>query len=212
MGRLVSVQVGKPRNLETDGKEWRSAIFKQTAEGRVALEETNLAGDKQANLRFHGGPEKAVCCFPSEHFDFWRNRLGLGAAFGYGAFGENFTLRDVTETNVCIGDTFTVGTTIVQVTQPRQPCINLARKWHCPTMPNEMIEAGHTGFYLRVLQVGDVGMGDEMTLTARPNPDFTVAAANGVVYRKEGGETRRHALMELPELSAEWKRILSRRS
>ncbi len=209
-GRLASVQVGWPRNLESHGKEWRSAIFKEEIEGRILLGSTNLEGDRQANLRFHGGPDKAVCCFPAEHFEFWRDRLGREGEFRHGAFGENFTLENLTEAQVCIGDTFTVGSAVVQVTQPRQPCINLARKWDSEEMPEKMIATGHTGYYLRVLTAGEIGAGDECLLTARPNPAFTVAAANDILYRKVGGENARLSLRDLPELSAEWKRVLGR--
>jgi hypothetical protein len=115
VGTLISVQAGKPRKMEFEGKAWRSAIYKATLPGRVAVNLTNIEGDKQANLKYHGGPDKAICCFPAEHFEFWRTQLGRGEEFGFGAFGENFTLQDLTEDQVCIGDTFTVGTAVVQV-------------------------------------------------------------------------------------------------
>jgi len=211
MGTLLSVQAGKPRKREFEGKAWRSAIYKETVAGRIAVNLTNIAGDKQANLKYHGGPDKAICCFAAEHFDFWRNRLGRGAEFGCGAFGENFTLQGLTEDRVCIGDTFAVGTTVVQVTQPRIPCVNLARKWESAEMPAEMMARGHSGFYLRVLTPGDVGAGDSMTLQARPHATMTVALANDIIYRKVGGEPSRLALIAAPELSEEWRRMLGRR-
>lgn len=197
--------------MEFEGKAWRSAIYKETVTGRVTVNSTNIEGDKQANLKYHGGPDKAICCFPAEHFNFWRTELGRGEEFGFGAFGENFTLQGLTEDQVCIGDTFTVGTAVVQVTQPRQPCINLARKWDSAEMPARMIAAGHTGYYLRVLTPGEIGAGDPMTLQNRPHPEMTITKANGIIYRKEGGETARLALMILPELSEEWKNMLGRR-
>jgi MOSC domain-containing protein YiiM len=211
VGTLLSLQAGRPRKMEFEGKAWRSAIYKETIAGRVALDPLNIAGDKQANLKFHGGPDKAVCCFPSEHFDFWREKLGRGEAFGFGAFGENFTLQGLTEQQVCIGDTFVVGSAVVQVTQPRQPCINLARKWESTQMPAEMIAAGHSGYYLRVLTPGDVAAGDSITLRDRPHPTMSVSTANDIMYRKAGGETSRLALMALPELSEEWREMLGRR-
>lgn len=211
VGKLVSVQAGRPRKLEFEGKAWRSAIYKEALAGRIAVNPINIEGDKQANLKFHGGPDKAVCCFSAEHFDFWRTNLGRGDEFGFGAFGENFTLQGLTEKQVCIGDIFAVGTAIVQVTQPRQPCINLARKWDSTEMPAQMIALGHTGFYLRVLTPGDVEAGNAMTLQARPHPEISIATANEILYRKAGGETSRLALMALPELSEEWRQMLGRR-
>lgn len=210
-GTLLSVQTGKPRKMEIEGKAWRSAIYKAAVAGRVAVNPTNIEGDKQANLKYHGGPDKAICCFAAEHYPFWRTTLGLEEEFGFGAFGENFTLQGLQEDQVCIGDTFAVGSAVVQVTQPRQPCINLARKWDFTEMPARMIAAGHTGFYLRVLTPGEVGADDSMTLQARPHPDMTIAIANGICYRKEGGNDARLALIDLPELSEEWRGMLGRR-
>jgi len=211
VGKLLSVQIGRPQKMEFEGKAWRSAIYKEPLAGRVTVNPINIEGDKQANLKYHGGPDKAVCCFPAEHYDFWRSALGRGAEFGFGAFGENFTLQGLTEEQVCIGDTFAVGTAIVQVTQPRQPCINLARKWDSTEMPARMIEAGHSGWYLRVLTPGEVGAGDTLTLQSRPHPEMTITTANDIIYRKAGVETARLALIALPELSAEWRQMLSRR-
>ena len=203
--RLISLQVGQPRRIETDGKVWRSAIFKAPVAERLALETTNLTGDKQANLEFHGGPDKAVCCFSAEHYPFWQQELALGEAFGYGAFGENFTLEGMTEEVVCIGDIYRIGTATVQVSQPRQPCNNLARKWNYPPFPNRLIEFNHTGFYLRVLEPGEVGAGDAITRIERPCPDVTIAFANGAKYRREGGTERAQRLADLPELSEDWR-------
>jgi len=212
VGTLVSVQAGKPRKMEFEGKAWRSAIYKETVAGRIAVNPINIEGDKQANLKYHGGPDKAICCFAAEHFGFWRDALGrTEEEFRFGAFGENFTLLGLTEDQVCIGDTFTVGTTTVQVTQPRIPCVNLARKWESTEMPAEMIARGHSGYYLRVLTPGEVGAGDSMTLQDRPHPAMTVAVANDIIYRKAGGETARLALIGVPELSEEWRRMLGRR-
>lgn len=211
VGKLISVQAGKPRKMDFEGRQWRSAIYKEAVAGRIALDVINLEGDRQANLKYHGGPDKAVCCFPIEHFDFWRTALGRSEDFGFGAFGENFTLEGLTEDQVCIGDTFAVGTAVVQVTQPRQPCINLARKWDCADMPAQMIAAGHSGYYLRVLAPGEVGAGDVLTLQARPRPEMSIATANGICYRKEGGEAARLAFIALPELSEEWRQMLGRR-
>ena len=188
---LISLQVGQPQALETDGAKWRSAIYKAPVAERLFLGETNLTGDRQANLKFHGGPDKAVCAFPAEHFPLWQAETGAGETFGYGAFGENFTLTGMVESQVCIGDIYAVGTAKVQVSQPRQPCVNLARKWNYPPFPERLIEAGQTGYYLRVIEPGEVGAGDPVALLERPHPEITIEFTNAAKYRKEGGmETR----------------------
>src|SRR5688572_23753343 len=136
--RLLSVQVGQPRTMPLEDGTWRSAIYKSPVAGRVALDIINLAGDKQVS-RFHGGRDEAVCCFPAEHYPFWHATLNRSEAeFGYGAFGENFTLTGMTETEVCVGDVYAVGTAKVQICLPRMPCINLVRKWGYDEMPTLM--------------------------------------------------------------------------
>ena len=210
-GRVVSLQVGKPKTWDWEGQEWRTAIFKAPITERVSLEKRNLQGDKQANTKHHGGPDKAVCCFASEHFAYWKEKLDLANGFDYGAFGENFTLEGLTENNVCIGDIFAVGEARVQVSQPRQPCINLARKWNYTPMPEEMIAIGHTGFYLRVLQPGSVGAGDRISLLERLHPGLTIARLNAAMFQKEGGIEMAAFLAELPELFWGWRQVFFRR-
>lgn len=216
MMRLVSIQVGKPQTMplpdDAEGKTWRSAIFKASVEGRVWLGETNLDGDKQAATRIHGGPNKAVCCFASEHYPYWQEATGLGEQFAYGAFGENFTLEGMLEQAVCIGDIYAVGEAMVQVSQPRQPCINLVRKWGREEMPERMMATDQTGFYLRVLQTGMVGAGDEIMLQKRLHPDLTIAAMNAAKYRRAGGKAMVARLAELPELAEEWRKGFRRRA
>ncbi len=202
---LVSVQIGQPQALETNGAKWRSAIYKTPVAQRLFLGETNLAGDRQANLKFHGGPDKAVCAFPAEHFPRWQTELGIGAAFSYGAFGENFTLLGMDESQVCIGDIYAVGTARAQVSQPRQPCVNLARKWNYPPFPERLIEAGQTGYYLRVIESGEIGAGDPVTLLERLHPEITVAFTNAAKYHKSGGVERARLLANLPELAEAWR-------
>ncbi len=208
---LLSVQVGQPRKMDWEGEAWTSAIFKEAVTERVRLEKKNLTGDKQANTKHHGGPDKAVCCFPIEHYAFWRERLGVGEAFAHGAFGENFTLAGMPEDRVCIGDVYVVGSARVQVCQPRVPCINLARKWNHAEMPKEMADQGHSGYYLRVLETGEVGAGDTLTLLERSQPEITVAFVNGAFYRKEGGAERDRLLADLPELAPDFRWFFRRR-
>ena len=211
-GRLVSLQVGTPRVATTGtGRVWESAIFKEPVAGRVFLGRTNLRGDVQANRRYHGGPDKAVCCYCAEHFPEWREVLRIDLP--YGAFGENFTTGGLTEDVVCVGDVFRVGdAAVVQVTQPRQPCANLSRRWERPELPRRMEENGRTGYYLRVLTEGEVGAGDSLELIERPHRGWDLLRANRLMYGGDAadpGETA--ALRDLPALSAEWKRVLGRK-
>lgn len=209
--RLVSVQVGTPRVLDFHGKAWESAISKAPVQTRVQLGSTNLDGDRQYNLKYHGGPDKAVCCFSAEHYAYWQNDFGMGAAFAYGAFGENFTLAGLLEADACVGDIYAVGTARIQISQPRQPCVNVARKWNRKEMPRRMEETGHTGYYLRVVESGEVGAGDTLTLEARPCPGVTVHAINRAWYQNESAPEQDARLARLPELAASARRVFQRR-
>ncbi len=209
--QLLSLQTGKPSTQTFHGKAWTSAIYKAPVLGRLALSFANVDGDAQANLKFHGGPDKAVCAFPAEHYPFWRAELKQNAeTFGYGAFGENFTITGLPEATVCIGDVYAVGSARVQASQPRQPCVNLARKWDFQALPARMQEVGHTGYYLRVLQAGEVGAGDTLTLLERPYPEFSVQVLNRAMYQDEGGAALYEKLAGLPELAISARRIFRR--
>lgn len=208
-GRIVSLQVGRPRTERTGtGRVWESAIVKEAIAERVALGEINLAGDEQADKRHHGGPDKAVCCYSAEHYPHWRALLSLDMLPG--AFGENFTTEGLTEERACIGDVFTAGSALVQISQPRQPCANISRRWGRPDLPRRMEQNGWTGFYLRVLRTGEVSAGDALTLVERPHPDWTLLRANAAIYAADAEPEERAALAALSALSAEWKRMLGR--
>jgi MOSC domain-containing protein YiiM len=208
--RLLSVQVGQPRTRPLEDGTWRSAIYKSPVGERVFLDFTNVTGDRQANTRHHGGPEKAVCCFPAEHYSFWRETLHRNEGdFGFGAFGENFTLVGMTEETVCVGDVYAVGTARVQVCQPRIPCMNLVHKWGYKEMPALMQERNQTGYYLRVLETGEVGAGDDIAFCDRTS-NITIATINDALYRNEGGPEFAATLARLPELAAAGRRIFRR--
>ena len=216
--KLLSLQVGRPAEHTSeieDGQEaaWVSGIWKSPAPGRLALGRTNLDGDAQADLRNHGGPDKAVCCYAAEHYPDWRAALDKPEAeFPYGAFGENWTLVGMTEGEVCIGDTYTVGTTRVQVSQPRMPCWKLGRRWERPALPLEVSGSGRTGYYLRVLEPGEVGVGDMVTLTERPLPEWPVARINRAMYVDKADADLAAELSRLPLLAEAWRRPFRRRA
>lgn len=216
--QLLSLQIGKPAEHTSqiaDGKdaEWTSSIWREAVLGRVLLGRTDLAGNAQADLKNHGGPDKAVCCYSAEHYPDWRKALGLSEAeFGYGAFGENFTLTGLTEDAVCLGDIYTVGTAKVQVSQPRMPCWKVGRRWGREGLPGEMTATGRTGFYLRVLEEGEVGAGNTLTLEERPLPDCAVARLNDAMYVQKSDAELAEQLSRLPLLAEAWRRPFRRRA
>ena len=216
--KLVSLQIGRPAehiSQVKDGKdaEWVSSIWRETVTGRVALRRTDLDGNAQADLKNHGGPDKAVCCYSAEHYAAWRTALEVsGEEFRYGAFGENFTLTGLTEDAVCLGDIYAVGTAVVQVSQPRMPCWKVGRRWERPALPGEMTATGRTGFYLRVLEEGEVGAGDTLTLEDRPLPEYTVARLNDALYVHKNDPVQDEDLARLPLLAEAWRRTFRRRA
>jgi len=167
--RLVSVNVSMPKVVAGPNGPVETGIFKTPVEGRIGLRTLNLDGDSQADLRFHGGADKAVYSYPVEHYVYWKDELQR-EKMPYGLFGENLSVEGMLERDVCIGDTFRIGTAIVQVTQPRVPCFKLGIKMGDPAFVKRFLRSRRSGFYLRVLQEGDVGVGDSIErIEAEPN-------------------------------------------
>src|SRR5713101_10182659 len=159
--KLISIQVGIPRTVPIDGQEVATSIFKKPIEKRIPLHWLNLEGDKQADLSVHGGRDKTVYAYPSEHYPFWRRELP-GVDLPWGMFGENFTTEGVLEEAVHIGDRLQVGSAEFVVTQPRMPCYKLAIRFGRPDIVKRFLRSGLTGFYLAVLQEGEVTAGDSI--------------------------------------------------
>ncbi|WP_211269527.1 MOSC domain-containing protein [Paenibacillus glacialis] len=150
--QLISLNVGKPITVEYKGKELETGIYKQSVQGNVFLGNELFDGDGQADLVHHGGPDKAVCVYPYEHYPYWETQLGK--PLDYAAFGENLTVTGMLETDVCIGDIFQVGEAVLQVSQPRYPCFKLSQKHGASDLPAQVLKTGFSGFYFRVLQTG----------------------------------------------------------
>jgi MOSC domain-containing protein YiiM len=178
--QLLSVNVGKPGPLTFGGRTVRTGIVKQPVLFRVAVGKLNLDGDRQADLRVHGGPDKAVYAYDVSGYDHWRRQLARELPFGQ--FGENLTVEGMPEDAVRIGDVYRVGTSVLQVSQPRSPCLKLAMRMELPRFPRMFLESGRTGFYLRVLEEGEIGAGDPITLVSREVEAPTVLEATRASY------------------------------
>src|SRR5471030_3055079 len=167
--KLVSVNIGLPREVTWRGRPTATAIYKQPVEGPVVLRKLNLDGDRQADLTVHGGEHKAVYCYPLAHYDYWRRELP-GQELPMGVFVENFTTDGLLEDSVHLGDQFSVGSAEVVVTQPRLPCYKLGIRFESDDMVRRFFVSGRTGFYLAVTREGEVGTGDDMRVIHRePN-------------------------------------------
>jgi MOSC domain-containing protein YiiM len=164
--KLISVNIGLPRDVTWHGRDVTTAIFKHPVEGRVALAKLNLDGDRQADLSVHGGEHKAVYCYPIEHYDYWKKELP-GRELPLAVFGENFTTAGLTEDSVHLGDRFAVGSAQIIVTQPRLPCYKLGLRFQSDDMVKRFLASGRTGFYVAVTSEGEVGAGDDITVVSR---------------------------------------------
>ena len=208
--QLRSLQTGAAAHIATQGsgdwwdKDWQTGFFKHSRADRQWLGYEGLRGDEQSDRRYHGGVDKAVCVYPGEHYPFWQETLSL-ADMPWGAFGENFTTTGLLESEVCVGDTFSVGEARVQISQPRQPCWKLARRWRIKDLAAQVERTGLTGFYFRVLRHGFVKAGDLFSLEERPFPDWSIGRCNDVMHHGTGDVDAARDLAQCPALSGSWK-------
>lgn len=213
---LLSIQVGRPQSMghdgaaEESGKPWTSAIFKEPIPGPAWLGRTNLDGDDQADKRNHGGPDKAVNVMPSEHHAHWQVALGLPEV-RFGAFGENLTTRGLLENEACIGDVYAIGDARVQLSQPRVPCWKLARRWRVEDFPEQVLQAGRTGWYFRVLREAAIASGMPVRLLERPHPEWSVTRANEVMHHRKADFDAARALAACEALAEAWRASLRKR-
>ncbi len=205
--KLLSVNVGLPREVMWHGTSVATGIFKEPVEGRIALRKLNLDGDRQADLSVHGGAYKAVYCYPLTHYDYWKKELS-GRELPMGMFGENFTLDNFTEESIYLGDRYSVGSAEVAVTQPRLPCYKLGIRFEADDMVRRFFASRRTGFYVAVTGEGEVGAGDEMKLVHRDPNGVPVSEITRLYAEKQYsganvGAVQRALLVEaLPE---SWK-------
>ena len=207
--RVASVNVGMPREVEWDGRTVVTGIFKSPVAAKLSVRRLNLDGDGQADLAVHGGPDKAVYAYPSEHYGPWGERLGRELTPGI--FGENLTTEGLLEDAVHIGDEFRVGTARLVVTQPRLPCFKLGIRFEDPGMVKSFLQAGKPGIYFAVLQEGAVGPGDPIERLAEDGSRITVAEMFRLVLNRDADPAALRRLLGVPSLAAVWRRILKER-
>ena len=211
--KLISVNIGLPREIKWEGQTVVTGIFKQPVEGRIPLRRLNLDGDRQADLIVHGGEHKAVYCYPIAHYDYWRRELP-NHDLPMGSFGENFTMESEPEDAVHVGDRFSIGTAEVVVTQPRLPCHKLMIKFGIADMIKRFLASGRTGFYVSVAREGEVGAGDEVNRTGRDPNGIPVSEITRLYIAKNytaEDKARVHQALKIDALPESWKRHIRER-
>jgi len=208
--RIVSVNVGLPREVEWRDKVVRTSIFKAPVSGRVRVTELNIEGDAQSDLSVHGGVDKAVYAYPSEHYAFWRKELPK-TDLPWGAFGENLTTEGLAEDKVHIGDRFRVGTVELAVTQPRMPCYKLGVRFDRPTIVKEFLRGGRTGFYFAVIREGEIGAGDALERVAEDASRITVADIVSLYAADHANQELLRRASELSALPESWREYFRER-
>ena len=202
--KVISVNVGLPREVEWNGGSVPTGIFKKPVPGPIRVERLNLVGDRQADLTVHGGPYKAVYAYPAEHYDYWRRELA-DDELPWGMFGENLTTEGLREKDVYIGDRFRIGTAELSVTQPRVPCYKLGIRFGRPEMVKRFLSSRRSGFYFGVAQEGEIDRGDPIELIARDKNSLTVAdIVRLYAFEKDDRKTLQRAV-ELEALPDSWR-------
>jgi MOSC domain-containing protein YiiM len=201
LGKVLSVNVGTPREFEYAGRPARSAIWKTPVTGRIAARGVNLEGDAQADRKAHGGPDKAVYAYASEDARWWEQAIGRSLTSG--EFGENLTTQGIEVNDALIGERWQIGSAVLEVSEPRIPCWRLGVRMNDAKFPRRFTEAMRPGTYLRIIAEGEVGAGDEIRVVERPDHDVTVRDVFRIYTRKHDQVGR---LLAVPRLSDSWKR------
>lgn len=204
--RILSVNVGLPRSVEWGGRMITTGIFKQPVAGPVSLGLLNFAGDGQADLTVHGGPDKAVYAYDYSHYTYWRHQIARNN-WTPGLFGENLTTDCLLESEVRIGDLFRVGSALLRAVQPRLPCYKLNVRFADPGMTRHFAHAGRSGIYFRVVEPGAVQAGDAMTLLEVANTDITIQTVSQIILNRQSDADLLAQLVALPHLPDSLKRM-----
>ena len=202
--RLLSVNVSLPKEIRYGSKTVETGIFKEPVERRISLRKLNLDGDGQADLENHGGPHRAAYAYPVENYGYWGRELGR-EDFSFGQFGENFTVEGMTEDDVHIGDVFRVGRALVEVSQPRPPCFKLGIKMGMPRFPKLFLASGRVGFYLRVLEEGEVGAGDAFERVGADPEGMTVREMSDLLFFESSNLRGAERALRIRALSPGWR-------
>jgi len=203
MMKVVSVNVGRPKALIIGDHSVSSGIIKTPISGSVRVRTLNLDGDAQADLSVHGGIDKAVYMYPSEHYPFWQQALGQDLPWG--AFGENLTVTGLLEQSVNIGDRFRIGTAVLSVSQPRLPCFKLAGKFQRDDMIKRFLDSRRTGFYARVVQEGELQADDSIVVLQTEPPRVTICEITDLYLTKNPKEKDLETVMSLQHLASSWR-------
>jgi ferredoxin-NADP reductase/MOSC domain-containing protein YiiM len=204
MARLLSLNVGLPRDMTWNGKIVRTAIWKFSVEGRRLVRKLNVDGDAQADLAGHGGEQRAIFVYQEDSYRFWEHFLGRND-FTFGQFGENFTVEGLADDEVCIGDRYRIGDAIFEVTQPRVTCYRVGIRLNEPRMPALLVAHRRPGFYFRVLQEGEVGAGDDIVRVSSDPEKITVADADALLYLPGHSREQLQRALRIAALSKGWQ-------
>src|SRR5690348_1002626 len=204
MARLLSVNVGLPRDIEWKGRTVHTAIWKSPVRGRCRVSQLNLDGDGQGDLAGHGGEQRAVFVYQVESYRYWQQQLNR-TDFVDGQFGENFTIEGLPDDIVCIGDRYQIGSALFEITQPRVTCYRVGIRTNEPRMPALLTSSGRPGFYFRVLKEGEVGAGDEIVKVGEARERMTVGEINALLYSPNHPRNQLERALRIEALSPGWR-------
>lgn len=212
--KLLSINISPIKSIEINGQQVLTGIYKTPVQGPVWLGKLTLAGDGQADTSVHGGEHQAAYCYPIEHYAYWQTRL-KSANLRYGTFGENFTVSGLLEEDICIGDKLQIGDAkkgaMVQVTMPRIPCFKFGHKIGHPNILDEFLRSGKSGFYLRVLQTGEVASNDTITVIERDPQAISIRTTLGLQKLGEGDSALLERALNVKSLAPLLKQIFAER-
>jgi len=199
-----SLNIGMAKKESFHGKDFLTGMCKKPVAGPLLLTKLGFEGDGVGDRKHHGGEDKAVCVYSMDHYAYWQSVLGI--AMPGAAFGENLSVVGMREEAVCIGEKYAIGTAVVQVSQPRQPCGTLAARYGRNDFVKLVADSGRTGFYFRVLTEGQVRVGDTLALIVRDPLGVSVAFANNIFYHDRGNRDGIEKVLAVPALSLSWQR------
>ncbi len=208
--KIVSLNVGLPRQIFWSGDIVETGIFKEPVDGPLRVDHLNLAGDRQADLTVHGGVNKAVYGYPSEHYSYWEHELST--KLKWGAFGENLTTEGLSEESLCIGDQLRVGTATFVVTQPRQPCYKLQIRFEREDMIKRFLLSGRSGFYFKVVEPGELSKDSTVECLKRDENGVSIADLQRLFLGHLYDEDLLHRALNVEALPKSWKETLKQKA